>query len=73
MSAKDMTLLSSKTRLTRTTRRRFKSNSSCGQDSAALYCPTFLSFKILQLAWRLVCLAAKEAAQCGPQTCGQEA
>jgi hypothetical protein len=38
------------------TRRRFKSGSSYGQDSAALDCPTFLLSGILQLAWRLVCL-----------------
>jgi hypothetical protein len=47
--------LSSKTHRTRMSRRRFKSDSSCGQDSATLDCRTFLSSRILQLAWRLVC------------------
>jgi hypothetical protein len=55
-SVKGTTLLSSKTHRTRMARRRFKSGSSCGQDSAALDCPTSLSSRILLLAWRLVCL-----------------
>jgi hypothetical protein len=50
------TLLSSKTHRTKMMRKRFKSGSSCGRDSAALDCPTSLSSKILQLTWRLVCL-----------------
>jgi hypothetical protein len=32
-----------------------RSASSCGRDSAALDCRMSLSFRIRQLAWRLVC------------------
>jgi hypothetical protein len=35
------------------TRKRFKSGSSCGRDSAALDCPMSLSSKILRLVWKL--------------------
>jgi hypothetical protein len=52
-------------------RRCCRSASSCGQDSAALDCRIFLSFRIRRLAWRLA-RAAKEAAQRGPQARGQE-
>jgi hypothetical protein len=68
-----MTLLSLKIHRMKMTRKRFKSGSSCGQDSAALDCPTSLSSKILRLAWRLVCLCRQEATQRGTQTRGQEA
>jgi hypothetical protein len=35
-------------------RRHCRSTSSCGQDSAALDCRIFLSFRIRRLVWRLV-------------------
>jgi hypothetical protein len=38
------------------TRKRFRSGSSYGRGSIALDCLMFLSTKILQLVWRLVCL-----------------
>jgi hypothetical protein len=55
-SAKETTQLSWKTRPSRTTtRRRCRTTSSCGRGLAVLAYLTSLSFRINQLAWRLVC------------------
>jgi hypothetical protein len=52
-------------------KKRCRSASSCGRDSAALDCRIYLSFRISRLAWRLAC-PRRQAAQRGPQACGQE-
>jgi hypothetical protein len=54
-SVKETTQLSWRTRLTRTTtRRRCRTASSCGRGSVVLAYLMSLSFRINQLAWRLV-------------------
>jgi hypothetical protein len=55
-SVKVTTPSSLKIRLTRRTRRRSRSGSSCGPSSAARDCPTCPSSRIHRLAWRLVYL-----------------
>jgi hypothetical protein len=72
-STKETTLLSCNTRPRRTTTRRHcRTASSCGRGSAVLAYLMSLSFRINRLTWRLVWPHLEEAAQSGPQTCGEE-